>query len=138
MRYCNKKKTKAAEPIYLKKDYMEEGVVLFCCSEKIDENNPNNVIENATFEILKRLEKIKAKKVMVYPYAHFTSDLSSPETAIEILTGLENSLKEQDLEVKRAAFGWYKELEIKIKGHPLSNLSITALPDSKQKPEIFC
>ncbi len=138
MRYCTKKKTKAAEPIYLKKDYMEEGVVLFCCSEKIDENNPNNVIENATLEILKRLEMIKIKKVMIYPYAHFTSDLSSPETAIEILTGLENSLKEQDLEVKRAAFGWYKELEIKIKGHPLSNLSITALPDSKQKPEIFC
>jgi len=117
---------------------MEEGVVLFCCSEKIDENNPNNVIENATSEIIKRLEMIKAKKVMVYPYAHFTNDLSSPETAIEILTGIESSLKERDLEVKRAAFGWYKELEMKIKGHPLSNLSITALPDSKQKSENFC
>jgi len=117
---------------------MEEGVVLFCCAEKVDENNPNNVIENATAEIIRRLEMIKIKKVMIYPYAHFTNDLSSPEIAIEILTGLENSLKERNLEVKRAAFGWYKELEMKIKGHPLSNLSITALPDSKQKSEIFC
>jgi Threonyl-tRNA synthetase len=117
---------------------MEEGVVLFCCSEKIDEDNPHIVIENATKEIIKRLEMIKSKRVMIYPYAHFTSDLSSPETAIEILTGLENSLKEQGLEVKRAAFGWYKELEIKIKGHPLSNLSITALPNRKQKSEAFC
>lgn len=117
---------------------MEEGVVLFCCSEKIDEDNPHSVIENATKEIIKRLEMIKSKRVMIYPYAHFTSDLSSPETAIKILIGLESSLKEQDLEVKRAAFGWYKELEIKIKGHPLSNLSITALPDSKQKSETFC
>lgn len=117
---------------------MEEGVVLFCCVEKIDEKNPHNVVENATAEVIRRLEMVKSKRVMIYPYAHFTSDLSSPETAIEISTGLENSLKEQDLEVKRAAFGWYKELEIKIKGHPLSNLSITALPDCKQKSEIFC
>lgn len=131
VRYCTKKKTKTAEAVKLKRDSMEEGVVLFCCSEKIDENNPCSVIKNATTEVIKRLEMIKAKRVMIYPYAHFTSDLSNPETAIKILTGLESSLKELDLEVKRAAFGWYKELEMKIKGHPLSNLSITALPESK-------
>ena len=138
VRYCARKKTKSAEPINLKRDYMEEGVVLFCCAEKIDEDNPCNVVKNATLEIIRRLEMIKANKVLIYPYAHFTNDLSSPETAIEILTGLEGSLKERDLEVKRAAFGWYKELEMKTKGHPLSNLSITVLPDSKQKSEIFC
>ena len=75
---------------------------------------------------------------MVYPYAHFTNDLSSPETAIEILNGLESSLKERDIEVKKVAFGWYKELEMRIKRHPLSNLSITVLPDCKQKLENFC
>jgi len=138
VRYCVKKKTKTAEPIKIKEDSMEEGVILFCCAEKIDEDNPHNIIENATAEVIKRLEMIKAKRVMIYPYAHFTNDLSSPETAIKILASLESSLKEQDLEVKRAAFGWYKELEMKSKGHPLSNLSITVLPDSKQKSEIFC
>lgn len=117
---------------------MEEGVVLFCCTEKIDEDNPPNVIGNATQEVIKRLEMIKAKKVLIYPYAHFTNDLSSPEIAIDILNGLESSLKEQDLEVKRAPFGWYKELEMKSKGHPLSNLSISVLPDNKQKTGIFC
>jgi Archaea-specific editing domain of threonyl-tRNA synthetase len=138
VRYCTKKKTKAAEPIDLKRDSMEEGVILFCCTEKIDEDNPHNVVGNATLEVIKRLEMIKAKKVLIYPYAHFTNDLSSPKTAIDILIGLESSLKEQDLEVKRAPFGWYKELEMKSKGHPLSNLSITVLPDSKQKSGIFC
>jgi len=138
VRYCTKKKAKTAEPIDLKKDSMEEGVVLFCCTEKIDEDNPPNVVGNATLEVIKRLEMIKVKKVLIYPYAHFTNDLSSPKTAFEILTGLESSLKEQDLEVKRAPFGWYKELEMKSKGHPLSNLSITVLPDSKQKSGIFC
>jgi threonyl-tRNA synthetase len=55
---------------------------------------------------------IKAKKVLIYPYAHFTNDLSNPNTAFEILTGLESSLREQDLEVKRTPFGRYKKLEI--------------------------
>ena len=112
--------------------------VLFCCAEKIDEDNPHNVIENATLEVIRRLEMIKTKKVMIYPYAHFTNDLSNPETAIEILTGLESSLKERDIEVKRAPFGWYKELEMRSKGHPLSNLSITVFPDKKQESGIFC
>jgi threonyl-tRNA synthetase len=138
VRYCTKKKTKAAEPIDLKRDSMEEGVILFCCTEKIDEDNPHNVVGNATLEVIKRLEMIKAKKVLIYPYAHFTNELSSPETAIDILNSLESSLKEQDLEVKRAPFGWYKELEMKSKGHPLSNLSITVFPDGKQKSGIFC
>ncbi len=84
---------------------MEEEVVLFCCTEKIDEDDPHNIIGNATIEVIKHLE---------------------------------SSLKEQDLEGKRAPFGWYKELEMKSKGHPLSNLSITVLPDSKQKSGIFC
>jgi threonyl-tRNA synthetase len=117
---------------------MEECAVLFCCAEKINEDNPHNVIENATLEVIRRLEMIKTKKVMIYPYTHFTNDLSNPGTAIEILTGLESSLKERDIEVKRAAFGWYKELEMRSKGHPLSNLSITVFPDKKQESDTFC
>ncbi|MCQ1535367.1 hypothetical protein FTO70_06620 [Methanosarcina sp. KYL-1] len=127
-RYCARKRAKAAEPINIKSDSMEEGVVLYCCVEKNDEDSPASVIENSTGEIIRRLEMIKAKRVMIYPYAHLANDLSSPETAIEILTGLENSLKDRGLEVKRAPFGWYKELETKSKGHPLSDLSITVCP----------
>jgi threonyl-tRNA synthetase len=128
-------KKKTAGKVKIKRDSMEEGVVLFCCVEKIDEDNPYNIIKNATSEIIKCLGMIKVKKVMVYPYVHFTNDLNNPETAIQILNGLENSLKERDLEVKRAAFGWYKELEMKVKRHPLSNLSITSLPDCNQESE---
>ena len=42
---------------------MEEGVILFCCTEKIDEDNPPDIVGNATLEVIKRLEMIKAKKV---------------------------------------------------------------------------
>ena len=63
VRYCTKKKAKTPEPISLKRDSMEEGVILFCCTEKIDEDNPHNIVGNATLEVIKRLEMIKAKKV---------------------------------------------------------------------------
>jgi threonyl-tRNA synthetase len=135
VRVHTKRKKKTAGTVKLKRDSMEEGVVLFCCVEKIDEDNSYNVIKNATSEIIKRLEMIEAKKVMVYPYAHLTNDLNSPETGTQILSGLENSLKERGFEVKRSAFGWYKELEMKVKRHPLSNISITALPDCNPESE---
>lgn len=131
------RKMKTTETVKLEKDSMEGGVVLFCSAEKIDENNPNNVIENATAEIIRHLEMIKTKKVMIYPYVNYTTDLSSPQIALDILNGLESSLEERDLDVKKAAFGWYKELEMKVKQHPLSNISITALPESKQKSKFF-
>jgi len=44
VRYCAKKKTKTAEPINVKRDYMEEGVVLFCRAEKIDEDSLSHAV----------------------------------------------------------------------------------------------
>lgn len=124
-RYRVKKKTPIAEPIDRVEDSMEEGVLLMCCVEKADEDDPGYVIGNASEGVLKRLNMLKVKKVMIYPYAHLSNDLSSPETAVEVLKGLEKSLKAMDIEVKRAAFGWYKELESRSKGHPLSDLSMS-------------
>jgi hypothetical protein len=56
---------KIAETVKLERDSMEEGVVLFCCMEKIDEDSPYNVIENAAAEVIRRLEMIKTKKIMI-------------------------------------------------------------------------
>jgi threonyl-tRNA synthetase len=67
-------------------------------------------------------EQVKVKNIVLYPYAHLSSELSSPEIAINILKETENKLK-KDFEVVRAPFGYYKEFELKVKGHPLSELS---------------
>lgn len=64
--YRIKMKTKTAKTVKLERDYMEEGAVLFCCVEKIDEDSPHNVIENATEEIIRRLEMMKIKKIMIF------------------------------------------------------------------------
>ncbi|HVP94951.1 MAG TPA: threonyl-tRNA synthetase editing domain-containing protein [Methanoregulaceae archaeon] len=128
IKYRATKKTPAAEEILVRKDEMQDCVVLFCSVEQMDEKNPDYVVLSATRNIMQRLAWLKVNRVMVFPYAHLTSTLSSPKTALAVLTGLADRLKGNGVEVRRAPFGWYKEFEIKSKGHPLADLSMTICP----------
>ncbi len=125
--YETKRSTPVAEKIddNLKKGRMEEALTVFVAVEKNDEDNIEYAAQKTAEEIRKVTEQVKTNRVMLYPYAHLSSSLSSPKTAIEILKKLEELLKEASFEVKRAPFGWYKSFTIKCKGHPLSELSRT-------------
>jgi hypothetical protein len=138
MWYRVTKKTKLAEPVDILEDRMEECVVLFCCVEKLDEKNPEHVVESAKKNVTARLAKLKVSQVMIYPYAHLTSTLGSPECALGILKGLENSLRAESISVRRAPFGWYKEFEIRGKGHPLADLSMTICPYEGTECDFTC
>jgi threonyl-tRNA synthetase len=132
------RKTKFAEEIDKKADEMTNCVVLFSSVEKLDEKDPQKVIAGATHDVTARLNMVKVNKVVIFPYAHLTSTLSSPSVALTVLKGLEDSLKAHGLEVKRAPFGWYKEYEIKSTGHPLSELSMTICPYEGDKCDFLC
>lgn len=136
--YRATKKTKMAEPADIPEDRMEECVVLFCCVEKLDEKNPDHVIESARRNVMARLARLKVSQVMIYPYAHLTSTLGSPECALCILKGLETSLRAESITVRRAPFGWYKEFEIHGKGHPLADLSMTICPYEGTECDFTC
>lgn len=125
--YETKRSTPVAEKIddTLKKGRMEEALTVFVAVEKNDEDNIEYAAKQTAEEIRKVTEQVKTNRVMLYPYAHLSSSLSSPKIAIEILKKLEELLKEASFEVKRAPFGWYKSFTIKCKGHPLSELSRT-------------
>ncbi|ACL16503.1 threonyl-tRNA synthetase editing domain-containing protein [Methanosphaerula palustris] len=138
MWYHATRKTKLAEPIIVREDRMEECVVLFCCIEKLDENNPDRVIMSAHQNILQRLDNLKVRKVLIYPYAHLTSSLGSPQVALSILKGLKDIFQSEQIEVKRAPFGWYKEFEIRGKGHPLADLSMTICPYEGTECDFTC
>ncbi len=99
---------------------MEQCMVFLSCIEKQDEANPEEIIGRAKVSIIKRMDQVKAKDLMIFPYAHLAPDLGSPEVALRILKGLESSLVENGYTVKRAPFGWYKEYELKAKGHPMA------------------
>ncbi len=78
--------------------------------------------------------QVKAKTVVLYPYAHLSSNLASPETAEEILKEAEKELKKK-FKVVRAPFGYYKEFELKVKGHPLSELSREIVGEESRESE---
>jgi threonyl-tRNA synthetase len=133
--YETKRSTPVAEKIddNLKKGRMEEALTVFVAVEKNDEDNIEYAAKQTAEEIRKVTEQVKTNRVMLYPYAHLSSSLSSPKTAIEILKKLEELLKEASFEVKRAPFGWYKSFTIKCKGHPLSELSRTIRAGGEEK-----
>ena len=139
--YEAKKKTKMAEECSVPTDRMEDALTVFCAVESIDEEDLEGVILQAAGEIIKTAGQVKTDKILLYPYAHLSSDLASPETAIKVLNDLQMGLVEDGFTVKRAPFGWYKSFKLSCKGHPLSELSKTIVPGEeglvkKEKKEV--
>jgi threonyl-tRNA synthetase len=87
----------------------------------IEKGDSKETIPELTESIKKIATNVKTKTIVLYPYAHLSSNLGSPSTAIEILN--ETAKKLKPLKVIQAPFGYYKSFELKVKGHPLSELS---------------
>jgi threonyl-tRNA synthetase len=138
MSYKANRKTRFAEEIETREDAMEDCVVLLSSVEKLDEVNPGLVATSAREYVLQWLAKLKATRVMIFPFAHLTSTLSSPAVALVVLKNLESGLKESGIEVKRAPFGWYKEYDFKSKGHPLAERSMVICPYEGQACDFHC
>jgi threonyl-tRNA synthetase len=132
--YETKKQTPVAEKIdeSLKSGRLEEVLTAFTAVESVDEANPEEAIEKAVSEIEKVAAQVKTNRIMLYPYAHLSSDLSSPKVAVQVLKGIETALSGK-YEVKRAPFGWYKAFTVSCKGHPLSELSRSIRPEGTAK-----
>ncbi len=138
--YEAKKKTKIAEECTVLSDREEEALTVFCAVESIDEEDLEGVVLQAIAEVKKTAGQVNVNKIVVYPYAHLSSDLSSPETAVTVLKALKTGLEGEGFAVKRAPFGWYKSFKLSCKGHPLSELSKTIVPGEitvkKEKAEV--
>ncbi|RLJ08079.1 MAG: threonine--tRNA ligase [Candidatus Aenigmatarchaeota archaeon] len=112
-----------AEESEKKQEKVKNCLVAFSAVEEADEREPKQVIARAVKEILDVMKQVKAKTLVLYPYAHLSSKLASPQNAFEILKQIEEELVKRKIKVKRAPFGWYKAFCLKCKGHPLSELS---------------
>lgn len=119
-----------------KGDRLEEALTAFTAVEKIDEKSPSQAVEQAADEISKTAEQLKVKNIMLYPYAHLSSNLASPKKAQEILVEIEYELKQKNFNVKRSPFGWYKAFKISCKGHPLSELSREIVPGEEESESL--
>ena len=100
-----------------------ECLVAFVTVESDDGKDMEAVTSEAAGSIAEHATTVKAKTVVIYPYAHLSSSLAGAEVAKKALNMLGSKLSEAGLEVRRAPFGWYKSFMMVNKGHPLAELS---------------
>ncbi len=110
---------------------VEEALVVLTAVEKSDKDSKKTV-EELVKNVKEVAKQVKAEKIVLYPYAHLSSELASPEIATKILNETEKELK-KIFDVVKAPFGYYKEFELKVKGHPLSELSREIRVEGKGK-----
>lgn len=127
------KAIKTPEDITKKHDRFEESLTVFTAVEKIDEKAPSQAVKQAVEEISIIADQLKVKNIMLYPYAHLSSNLAKPKKAQEILIEIEYELNQKNYNVKRSPFGWYKAFKISCKGHPLSELSREIIPGKTEE-----
>lgn len=113
-----KKEISSAEEIEPKTKRIEEVVVAFIA---VEEGDDNIIAEKGISQIKDSLKKIGCQRLLLYPYAHLSSNLASPNTALSVIKKMETMAS--DLDVTRAPFGWTKSYQIKVKGHPLAENS---------------
>lgn len=115
-----KKAFKDAEELKDDKEHeIKEPLVILTAVEKGDNDQ---TVAQLVEAVKKTASEVKAKNIVLYPYAHLSSNLANPRTALEYLVEAENALR-KFFSVTRAPFGHYKSFELKVKGHPLSELS---------------
>src|SRR5689334_9094913 len=101
----------------------------------IENDDDESVASIAAGEIKKYLDTVKSKRLLIYPYAHLSSNLAAPATAVGIIKAVENFARESVDEVHKAPFGWTKAFDIRVKGHPLAeNAKVLTRQQQQQHP----
>ncbi|MEN3000178.1 MAG: threonyl-tRNA synthetase editing domain-containing protein [Acidilobaceae archaeon] len=90
----------------------------------VEEGDDASVARRAVGDMVSHAERVGASALVIYPYAHLSSELARPGDAHRVLVSMEEHARAAwKGEVHRAPFGWYKAFEISCLGHPLSELS---------------
>src|SRR3989338_6918959 len=101
---------------------VKEPLVIFIA---VEQGDSLEIVKPLIENIKDIARQVKAKNIVLYPYAHLSSQLALPAVAEAVLKEAEIELRKQPekFSVTRAPFGYYKEFELKCKGHPLAELS---------------
>ncbi len=122
-----------AEEAEKKENRLEEVVVLFTAVENHDNDA---VARNAIDEVRAFLGKLKVNRILIYPYAHLSSNLAKPAEALKVVKAMEAYAKDKGIETYRAPFGWNKQFTVAVKGHPLAEQSREILPEKGKEKEV--
>ncbi len=87
----------------------------------IENEDSKETLKKLIEDIKKTAANVKTENIVLYPYAHLSTNLGKPKIAVQMLNEATKLLKK--FNVIQAPFGYYKTFELKVKGHPLSELS---------------
>ncbi|MEM3781815.1 MAG: threonine--tRNA ligase [Candidatus Micrarchaeaceae archaeon] len=99
---------------------IDNAIALFVCVEKGDTENE---AVNAVNDAMGFAEKQKVPRLVLYPFAHLSSNLAAPEGAMKLFRRMVEIAKKGSIEVHAAPFGWNKQLSISVKGYPFAEQS---------------
>ncbi len=117
------------DEVELKEIMVNDALVVLVSVEKGDDEA---AADSAINDISKFMDNLKRNKVVIYPYAHLSSDLSGPKDAKRIIEYMYEKLGAK-YEAVKAPFGWNKKLMLDIKGHPLAEQARSFAPSGKSK-----
>jgi threonyl-tRNA synthetase len=114
------KEISMAEEAEKKENRVEEVVLLLTA---VEEGDNETLAQKAIDDVRAFLGKLKVNRILIYPYAHLSSQLAKPSEALKVLKAMEAYAKEKGVETYRAPFGWNKQFAVSVKGHPLAEQS---------------
>ena len=84
---------------------IDEVIVALVAVEKDDDES---LIDEVGDELKAYGQMIKCDNLLIYPYAHLSSDLADPSIAQSLLNSIEEKSRNLFQTVNRAPFGWTK------------------------------
>jgi threonyl-tRNA synthetase len=123
-----------AEEPEKRKDRLEELAVLFTA---VEEGDTADVARKAMENTKASLDKLKVNRILIYPYAHLSSNLAKPADALKVIREMEKVAKELGFETYRTPFGWCKKFSVSIKGHPLAE-HLRIVSSESAEEEVVC
>ncbi len=124
-RITEKGRSPVVEPMGERETRVGDALLVLASVEKSDEHAPQTIAQRAATMLAEHARRLKVNTIVLHSFAHLFAELAKPETAIDVLKETETHLSAQGFAVIRSPFGWFNELEIKAKGHPLSRLART-------------
>lgn len=87
----------------------------------IETDDDNGAADKAVADVKKFMKQLKRTRLIIYPFAHLSSQLADPKRAMQIIDYIyKETSADKDLQVRKAPFGWNKKLSLNMKGHPLA------------------
>lgn len=105
--------------------HMDEGLLVLASVEAGDEVAPTEVAGGTAREIRRLARQLKARDIMLLPFAHLFGDPAPPRAALDILDAVAAELRAEAFSVVRPPFGWFHRWDLQAKGHPLSRVART-------------